>query len=757
MAPAEVPVITVNGFPEGPFEPPQSMRMRSMPRSTPNDLVAAVHVTPTSLSMAKCTSRPPREAPMSHCCRSPFRSSLPIVGLGVGLVAMLGAGANVASVTAPFGSWASPIKAADLAQAAVAISDVRVFDGRIHWRESRPTEGGRLVLRSFGEDGQPRTITPEGFNVRTRVHEYGGASYWVLDDQLVFANFADQRLYLQQGGAAPVPITPPNYQYADCAIDATRQALICVREDHTAATKQANGEERNEIVRVTVPSSDALDSHNADAPAAAGTVLFSGTDFVAFPRLSVDGRHLAFITWNHPHMPWDRTTLHVAPVRADGTLGEVRQVAGGDTAVLEPHWAVDGTLYFIDEPSGWWNLYAWTGGVPRAVAPMPREFGGPLWQLGMRTMVLDGVDRILVRTGLKAVDELGEIDLATGTYRRFDLPFVAFGELSMDARGRLITSASAVDDEAVLIAVDPASGTFERLHQPTPIAIPRAFIAIGERVEFQTTPGPDGVPRTAHATFYPPTNPDFRGPEGELPPLIVTIHGGPTSVSKPSFSLARQYWTSRGFAILDVNYGGSTSFGRAYRHRLNGQWGVVDVQDAVAAVDFLVAQGKANPARVAIRGGSAGGFTTLAALAFTDRFKAGANYFGVSDIKALAATSHKFERQYDVSLIGPPDEALYRSRSPLFHLEGFTEPLITFQGSEDRIVTPDQSRRIVEALDARGVMHAYFEFEGEQHGFRKAENIIRAQEAELAFYGVVFGFTPDDEIPAFEIRHAHRP
>ena len=661
------------------------------------------------------------------------------------------------AAVAAFGSWASPIAAADLAKAAVAVSDVRVFDGRVYWRESRPDEAGRQVLRTLGADGAPVTLTPQGFSVRTRVHEYGGSSYWLLGDDIVFANFSDQRLYLQRGDAAPVAITPAKFQYSDCDVDARNRALVCVREDHTEATKAANGEERNEIVRVVVPSAEALASFDADALDAAGRVLFTGTDFVAFPRLSADGTRLAFITWNHPDMPWDRTALHVAAFQPDGRLGEPTRVSSGDTAALEPQWGEDGTLYFIDEPSGWWNLYAWNGHVARAVSTMPREFGGPLWQLGMRTFALTDRGTAIVRTGLAAVDALGEIDLASGAYRALDLPFVAFGDIALDTQGRVVTTASAVDDEPTLVAVDPASGAVTRLHQPNALGVPRELISIGQRIEFPTAAGPDGEARTAHATFYPPTNPAFRGPEGEIAPLIVTIHGGPTSVSKPTFALSRQYWTSRGFAIVDVNYGGSTSFGRDYRHRLNGQWGVVDVQDAVAAVDFLVAQGKADPARVAIRGGSAGGFTTLAALAFTDRFKAGANYFGVSDIKALAATSHKFERQYDVSLVGPPDEALYRSRSPLFHLDGFTEPLITFQGAEDRIVTPDQSRRIVEALDARGVMHAYFEFEGEQHGFRKAENIIRAQEAELAFYGAVFGFTPDDAIPPFEIRHRRAP
>lgn len=661
-----------------------------------------------------------------------------------------GSRAGQATTTAPFGSWASPVAAADLARAAVSISDVRVFEGRVYWRESRPEEGGRLVLRTLDPDGQVRTLTPEGFNVRTRVHEYGGSSYWVMGDSLVFANFRDQRLYLQHGDAAPRPITPEGYQYSDCVVDAGHHALVCVREDHTPATKAANGEERNEIVRVLVPRAEDDFAERSTEPE--GVALFSGTDFVAFPRLSPDGRRLAFVSWDHPHMPWDRTELHVAEVQADGWLREPERLTLGETAVLEPRWSEDGRLFFIDEGSGWWNLYVREAEGIRAVAPMEREFGGPLWQLGMQTYVLhDG--KAYARVGHRAVDQLVEIDLASGAHRRLDLPFVAFGDLSLDARGRLVTLAASVDEEPVLVAIDPATAAVERLHQPTTRTLPADFVSVGERIEFPTAPGPDGAPRTAHATFYPPTHPGFRGPEGARPPLIVTIHGGPTSVSKPGFSLARQYWTSRGFALVDVNYGGSTSFGRAYRQRLVGQWGVVDVQDAVAAVDFLVAAGKVDADQVAIRGGSAGGFTTLAALAFTDRFKAGANYFGVSDIAGLAATSHKFERQYDVSLIGPPDEALYRARSPIFHLEGFTEPLITFQGSEDRIVTPDQSRRIVEALDAHGVMHAYLEFEGEQHGFRKAENIVQAQEAELAFYGAVFGFTPADAIAPVEIRH----
>jgi dipeptidyl aminopeptidase/acylaminoacyl peptidase len=669
--------------------------------------------------------------------------------LAASLAAALGTAALAAPTVVPFGSWASPIAAADLAKSAVNISDVRVFNGQAYWRESRPAEAGRQVLVTFGADGAPKVLTPEGFSVRTRVHEYGGSSYWWLGDALVFVNFQDQRLYLQRGDAAPAAITPERYQYSDCTIDTKNSALICVREDHTEATKKANGEERNEIVRVPVPS--------APGPIDAGTVLVTGTDFVAYPRLSRDGKHLAWIEWNHPSMPWEVTTLKTASFNAQGGLDEAAVVAGGDRAVLEPQWGKDGTLYYIDEISGWWNLYAMRDGKSRALAPMAREFGGPLWSLGTQTYVLDDDGHAFVRTSHEAVDELAQIDVKDGGYRRIETPFVAFGDLSLDSMGRIITTASAAADESALVAIDPESGAVQRLHQTKERGIPEALVSVGERIRFPTANGPSGDARIAHATYYPPTNPAFAGPEGQKPPLIVTIHGGPTSVSKPTFSLTRQYWTSRGFAIVDVNYGGSTSYGRDYRKRLNGQWGVVDVQDAVAAVDYLVAEGKADPALVAIRGGSAGGFTTLAALAFTDRFKAGANYFGVSDIAGLAATSHKFESKYDVSLVGPPDEALYRARSPIFHLDGFKEPLITFQGDEDRIVTPDQSRKIVAALEERGVMHAYIEFAGEQHGFRKAENIIRAQEAELAFYGLVFGFKPADTIAPVDVRHPRAP
>ncbi len=651
-----------------------------------------------------------------------------------------GTAAMAEPATLPYGAWPSAIAATDLAGAAVAMADLQVADGQPWWRESRPQERGRQVLVTRGPDGTPRVVTPGDFDVRTRVHEYGGAAYLVLPDgSVVFSHYRDQRLYRNRPGEAPQPLTPEGYRYADCVLHPDRQRLVCVREDHTEATRRENGEEKNEIVAVPLAGGDA------------GTVLVTGTDFVAYPRLSQDGRRLAWVQWNHPDMPWDTSTLHVAEPGARGT-GKPVQVAGGPgESVTEPAWDRDGTLYFVSDRGGWWNLHRWHDGETLPVLSIEAEFGGPLWTHGASSYALTGDGRAVVRYSRDAVDRLGVLDLATGALRGLDLPFTSLADIRLLDRKSAVLLAGSALHPPVLLSVDLADGSHRVLHEPAPTTLDADWISVPEAIEFPTAPGPGGEPRTAHAWFYPPRNPEFRGPEGERPPLLVFAHGGPTSVARAAFSLQRQFWTSRGFAIADVNYGGSTTYGRDYRQRLGGQWGVVDVQDCVAAVDYLVAEGRVHPDRVAIRGGSAGGFTTLAALAFTDRFRAGASYFGVADIASLAADSHKFERKYDVSLIGPPDEALYRARSPIHHLERFSEPLVTFQGSEDKVVPPNQSRMIVEALRKRGVPVAYLEFEGEAHGFRRAENIVRAQEAELFFYGAIFGFEPADDIQPLPI------
>lgn len=652
---------------------------------------------------------------------------------------------------APYGSWRSVLDAQRLTEGAVAMQEVRVHGDAVYWRESRPKEGGRSVIMRLGPDGVARTLTPEGFYVRTRLHEYGGASYLVLDDALVFSNFSDQRLYLQRGDAAPLALTPAGYRYGDCSKHPSADRLLCVREDHTPQTLAAHGEERNEIVLLDVPRA-------GTAEPAAGHVLVTGSDFVAYPRLSPDGKQLAWLWWNHPSMPWDAARLSVATLTGD-LRGEAREIGGGPggRSALEPVWDRDGALLFLDDPDGWWNLQVWQDGRVRSVAPMAREFGGPLWQHGASTFAPTGDGHAVVRSSRAGIDSLGVLDLRDGRLRELDLPFVSLHDIRVRDASRAVAVATSGTEEPALIEIDLANGEHRVLHQPTQAGLAPEWISRAQPIEFPTRPGPKGEARTAHAFFYPPANPDFRGPAGSKPPLIVTVHGGPTGATRPVFSFTRQYWTSRGFAVVDVNYGGSTGYGREYRQRLDGQWGVVDLQDTVAAVDYLIAEGKVDPDKIAIRGGSAGGYLVLAALAFTDRFDVGANYFGVADIAALAATSHKFEKKYDVTLVGPPNQKLYRERSPIFHLERFTEPLITFQGAEDKIVTPDQSRRIFAALKQRKVPTAYIEFDGEQHGFRKAENIVRATEAELYFYGKVLGFTPAGELPEVVIHNLRAP
>ncbi len=662
-----------------------------------------------------------------------MRTALPLLALMLTACGTPEKSSMSERTTAPYGSWPSPISAASLAGAGVAMSDLRVLGGDVHWRESRPNERGRQVLMRL-RDGEISELTPTDFNVRTRVHEYGGNSYVVFDGGIVFANFADQRLYFQSEGAAPVAITPGGFQYADGSVDAASRRMLWVREDHRPETKAAHGEERNEIVALPLPP----------AGESAGAVLVTGSDFVANPRISADGSRLAWIEWNHPSMPWDRTRLKTASLDEAGVRDVSTLIDDAKIAALEPTF-VGSDLYAVADVDDWWNLHRWRDGQRAHVAPMEREWAGPLWQMGGQSYAANSRGELVARTSRAAVDEIGI--LASGEYRRLDLPYQSFGELAWRDDDRIVAFANAADDTGVLIEIDAASGAHHVLHQPSTLPVERAYLSVPRAIEFPSKAG------TAHAWFYPPTHPTHQGPAGAKPPLIVTIHGGPTSVSKATLNLSRQYWTSRGFALVEVNYGGSTSFGRAYRERLEGQWGIVDVDDAIAAVDYLVAQGLVDADKVAIRGGSAGGFTTLAALAFHERFKAGTNLFGVSDIAGLAATSHKFERKYDVSLVGEPNETLYRARSPIHHLDGFTEPLLTLQGSEDKVVPPEQSRAIVAALDARGVPNAYIEFAGEQHGFREAANIIRAQEAELYFYSQIFGFKSAEAIEPVEIRH----
>lgn len=707
---------------------------------------------------------------------------------------------------APYGTWRSPIGAADLAQSAISLDDVQVVDGVPYWIESRPAERGRQVIvtpaepigaagiRSARAGASARPLesvgvierTPSGFNARTRVHEYGGRPYTIRrDGTIFFSHFADQRVYAQAADAAPFPLTPPGYRYADFALDPSGARLFCVREDHSGA-----GEPKNAIVALAVPSSSSAKTSGppvqqtfgsapsaadavgaaagatpgtaeaaaeiavgvaaamgatAAAPAAAamgaasspaaGTILYGDSDFVAFPRVSPEGRRLAWISWNHPNMPWDATTLHVAELTGEG-VERTQQVAGGPgESVLEPRWDADGTLYFLSDRSGWWNLYRCRDGRIEAVTSLEAEIGGPLWTLGESSYALLGDGRAVVRCTRNARDRLGVVEV-DGTLRFLDLPFVALSSIEALDASTVIAVAAAATTEPAVVIVDIATGGHRVLRAPGTLRVDPSYISVAEPIEYPTVGG-----RTAHAFYYPPVNPEFLPLEGERPPLVVKTHGGPTGHSGSQLNLGTQFWTTRGFAVLDVNYGGSTGYGRAYRERLDGNWGIVDVADVVAGVQHLVATGRADGARTAIRGGSAGGFTVLAALAFHDVFRAGADYYGVSDLEALARDTHKFESRYLDRLVAPlpAGKAIYEARAPIRHLESFHAPLIVFQGAEDAVVPPSQSRAIVAALERKGVPVVYMELEGEQHGFRKAESIVSTLEAELAFYGRVFG------------------
>jgi dipeptidyl aminopeptidase/acylaminoacyl peptidase len=531
--------------------------------------------------------------------------------------------------------------------------------------------------------------------------------------------------------------------------------LFCVREDHRAA-----GEPRNEVVAIDLAPAAALseDMTGEVSDSDAGHVLFGGSDFVAAPRISPDGRRLAFIAWDHPDMPWDASRLMLGELAGD-TLRDVRQIAGGRCeSVIDPQWGSDGGLYFLSDRSGWWNLHRWDGQGIEALTGLEAEIGAPLWQPGLPSYALTGDGRALLRINRGTVESLGVLDLASRAIAMLDLPYVGFDSPGLLDDDTAFAIGSPADGPQQLVLVNLRDGSHGVVHQAGVAPMPAQAVSRARAITFPTLPGPDGGARSAHAWFYPPHHPQHCPADEDVatgPPLMVMLHGGPTGNAGPWFDVAVQFWTTRGFAVLHVNYGGSSGYGRAYRERMRGQWGVVDLQDAVAGVDWLAAAGLVDGLRVAIRGGSAGGFTVLSALAFSDRFAAGINYFGVADLKSLASDTHKFESRYLDGLVGPLPgaEAVYRARSPLQHMTACHGALLTFQGSDDKAVPPQQSRGIVAAAAAAGCPVAYVDFEGEGHGFRQAANIAQALRCEEVFLGRVFGYTPPGELPPLAIQN----
>ena len=642
----------------------------------------------------------------------------------------------------PYGAWPSPITADAITAGTVGLGGVTVDGPDVYWVEGRPSEGGRSVLVRRTPDGTVSDVTPRPFNVRSRVHEYGGRCHLVRGGTVYFSHFADDRLYRQLPGEAPAPFTPElNVRYADPVLDAERRRLIVVREDHRAGGHEAGGHEpRNELVAV------GLGMENADG----GAVLVTGADFYAAPRLSPDGAQLAWIEWDHPNMPWDATRLMLARVNEDGALQDARLVAGGPgESVGEPRWSPAGVLHFVSDRTGWWNVYRF-GTQVEALYPLDVEFSRPHWQFGLSQYVFLAEDCLVC-----AYDQAGRTHLAAlerqddgWQLKTLNVPFTFAAELQAQG-GQLVLQVGAPDRQPCIarIALD---GTVNILRESGSLRVDPADLSVPEAIEFPTEGGV-----SAHAFLYRPRNARVRGPEGERPPLLLISHGGPTGAAAAVLNPSVQFWTTRGFAVLDVNYGGSTGFGRAYRERLNGWWGVVDVQDCVNAAQFVASRGDVDERRLAIRGGSAGGYTTLCALTFHDVFTAGASHYGVSDVEALAQDTHKFESRYMDSMIGPYPQAraLYEARSPIHFTAQLTRPVVFFQGLEDRVVPPNQARVMFGAVRARGVPTALIEFEGEGHGFRRAENIRRALEGELLFYGRVFGFTPPGVMSSLEIEN----
>jgi dipeptidyl aminopeptidase/acylaminoacyl peptidase len=636
-------------------------------------------------------------------------------------------------VTAPFGAWRSPITSALIVSKTVRLMEPVLAGGAACWLEMRPEEQGRCVI--MRGDGDPEDLIPSPFDARTRVHEYGGASYVVAGNRVFFSNFVDQRIYSVPlaGEAAPTPVTAEGpYRYADTVLDQARGRLVCVREDHSAPER----EPVNALVAIAL-----------DGPMGHGRVLVSGADFYAAPRLSPDGRSLAWLSWNHPDMPWDGSELLLADLDAGGIPSPPRRIAGSrGESVMQPSWGPDG-LHFLSDRSGWWNLYRWRGGAVEPVIQRAAEMGEPPWVFGSSSYAFTAGGDIVL-----SYHENGSghpARLRGEALEPIETPYTEIANLRAEGE-RLCFLGSSPTELPVIASLDLDTGALKVLRRSSELRLDPAYISIAAPIEFPTEGG-----LTAFGFFYPPKNRDYAGPEGERPPLLVMSHGGPTSATDAALKLPVQYWTSRGFAVLDVNYGGSSGYGRAYRQRLDGRWGIADVDDCVNGALYLARQGLVDGERLAIRGGSAGGYTTLAALAFRDVFKAGASHYGVSDLEALARHTHKFESRYLDRLIGPyPDrEDLYRARSPIRSAQSLSCPVIFFQGLEDRVVPPEQAEKMVEALRNKKLPVAYLAFPGEQHGFRQSATIKRVLDAELYFYSRVFGFEPADPLEPVDIEN----
>lgn len=679
-----------------------------------------------------------------------------------------------------FGSWKSPLAASLLTQKAVRLSEVQLNNNTLYWLESRPQEKGRSVLVAKSTEAKPANtanqdtnqhdVLPAPWSIRSRCHEYGGGSYLATAEQLFFVEASDQRIYhwcFNTPEVPPKPLTPDiHWRFSDICLDPTRDRLIAIREDHTVIDEGECKEERNEVVSIP------LNGHGAGHPDSIA-VLATGEDFYSNPRISPCNAYLSWLSWSHPQMPWDSTCISIATLNTEGLPGEVHKIDNENESLFQPQWSPNGSLYFISDKNNWWQPYCWNpteGGQVKAVltqsseAVLNAEFATPQWVFGMSTFGFIDSDHLLCTYTQQGRWHLATINLASGELNTIDTSgtpdtptasgasYCSISSIATDsnAQGAFLAASESSFESVVSFSHDPLSNSHKitEIFCSNPAQIDSGYLSTPEAIHFTSIDQ-----RQAYGFYYPPKNADFAGLDNEKPPLIVMGHGGPTGCTEASLNLKTQFWTSRGFAVLDVNYAGSTGYGREFRDSLKPHWGVRDVEDLCAGAEYLVSIGKADPDRLIIRGSSAGGYSVLCALTYKDTFNAGCSLYGIADLEALLRDTHKFEARYFDSLIGPyPEQAdLYKARSPINHIDGLNCPVIFFQGLEDSVVPPNQAEAMVEAMKAKKIPVAYVPFEGEGHGFRQASTIEHSLEAELSFYGQIFDFEPEGDITPAEI------
>jgi dipeptidyl aminopeptidase/acylaminoacyl peptidase len=659
----------------------------------------------------------------------------------------------------PYGSWPSPISIEMAVASSLSLREPRLDGDDVYWTEGRPSEGGRQVIVRWNESDGAMDVTPPEFNARTMAHEYGGGWYAVHGGTVYFVNLADGRIYRQPRGGKPEALTEEGpYRHGDLVVDATRNRLLCVREDMSNVTGGHGADDAQKAAEGDRPPEPQDLLIAVDLATGAVDRLASGYDFYSTPRPSPDGTMLAWLSWRHPNMPWDTTELWLAELDADGRPANQRMVAGGgEESVVQPEWAPDGSLVFASDRSGWWNLYRLTDpssvGEPSPVLPMDAEFAGPQWVFGMLWYGFAADGTIIASAHSGGYDRLLAIPVDGGAPRHLEIPDEILDNIVVSGQRVCYLGAGSTQPRSVVL-LDLSTGKRRVLRSAFDLEVGATYISRPEAITFPTTDGD-----LAHALYFPPTNPDVTHPANERPPLVVLSHGGPTSQTSRSLDFNRQAFTSRGFAVVDVNYRGSNGYGREYMRKLDGRWGIVDVEDCIAAANYLAERGDVDPKRMAIRGGSAGGYTTLCALVFHDVFAAGASHYGVGDLEALARDTHKFESRYLDRLVAPYPEGVdvYRERSPIHFTDRIRCPLIVFQGEDDMVVPIAQAEQLVASLRERRVPHAYVAFAGEGHGFRQAANIRRALESELSFYGQVFGFSLADGMDPVKVEFLQHP